>query len=115
MVAQRDSRWITVRSPFNYAWPGRQAVTHFADKDLGEHLVKNEVADFAVGGGYATEGRLNASARSKKSGPRRVRASKKGAPAAKAADTGRRTAVGNQDVPAADRPSDRTALDHDAG
>jgi hypothetical protein len=52
-----DSRWITVRQPFNYYWPSR-AVTHWSERDLGEHRVKNEVADFAVEGGYAVEGKL---------------------------------------------------------
>jgi hypothetical protein len=51
------SRWITVTSRFDYRWPSG-AITHWSDRDLGEHRVKNEVADFAVQGGYAVEGRL---------------------------------------------------------
>jgi hypothetical protein len=38
-----------------------QAVTHFSEADLGEHLVKDEVADFAVAKGYATEGKVDGS------------------------------------------------------
>jgi hypothetical protein len=52
-----DSRWITVRSRFDYRWPSG-AITHWSERDLGEHRVKNEVADFAVERGYAVDGRL---------------------------------------------------------
>jgi hypothetical protein len=52
-----DSRSITVTSSFDYRWPSG-AITHWSDRDLGEHRVKNEVADFAVKGGYAVDGRL---------------------------------------------------------
>jgi hypothetical protein len=108
------SRWITVRTPFDYRWPDRSAITHFSDP--GEHMVKDEVADFAVAGGYATEGKVDGAARSKKSGPKRVRrAKKRDAPAAKAADTQTSAPVGDEDTADADRTADRPAVDDDAG
>lgn len=116
-MAERSSRWVTVRKPFNYAWPGRQAVTHFSASDLGEHLVKDEVADFAVAGGYATEGKVDGSARSRKGGKgKRVRAAKKkGPPAAATADSQPGAPVGDEDAADADRSADRPAVDSDAG
>lgn len=89
-----DSRWITVREPFNYTWASR-AVTHFHTP--GEYRVKNEVADEAVKRGYATEGKAT------------------GGEDAKAADTGRQSPVGDEDAAGADRPADRTPVDPDAG
>jgi hypothetical protein len=110
--AERNSRWITVRQPFNYYWPGRTAVTHFSEADLGEHLVKAEVADFAVDGGYATEGKLDGSARSRK-GKGRKRAAKKERPAAP--DAGSKPPVANESVADADRPAGGPTVDPDAG
>lgn len=104
------ARWITVRKPFDYAWPGRQAVTHFADP--GELMVKDEVADFAIDRGYATEGKVDGSARSKKGGAKRVRR-KKEAPAAANPQSGAQ--VGDKDPAEADRAPDRASVADDAG
>jgi hypothetical protein len=92
-----DSRCITVIVPFNYPWPGRQAVTHFSERDLGEYRVKNEVADFAVGKGYAREGKLEEQG------------------TAETADAGTKPPVGDQDAPDADRPAGGPSVDSDAG
>jgi hypothetical protein len=64
------ARWITItKVPFDYKWPNATAYTHF--KTLGEELVKDEVADFAVSKGYATEGKAaDSTTKSKKSGPK---------------------------------------------
>lgn len=117
MPADAPPRWVTVRNPFDYPWPGRAAITSFKDADLGEHLLKAEVADFAVEGGYAVEGKLDGSARSRKGGKgKRVRAAKKkGKPAAKTADPQPGAPVGDQDAPDADRPVDRPVVASDAG
>jgi hypothetical protein len=111
MAGQRDSRWITVRQSFNFYWPSR-AVTHFSEADLGEHLVKNELADFAVAKGYATEGKLDGSAKSRKGRRSKPRKDK---PAATTADTGAVPAVGDTSAADTDRPADRPAVDSDAG
>lgn len=109
------ARWITVRKPFDFTWPSR-AITAFSERDLGEHLVKDELADFAVAGGYATEGKADEAARSRKgTGAKRVRRARKGAKAAKAADTGPAAIVGNENASDADRAAGRPAVDHDAG
>lgn len=116
MPAGAKPRWITVRKAFDYHWPGRTAITQFSDADLGEHLVKAEVADFAVDNGYADEGKIDGSARSRKGRKRRSRAKpKKDAPAAEAADTQPSAPVGDANAPDADRPADRPAVDDDAG
>jgi hypothetical protein len=60
------ARWITVRKPFDYQWPGRGAITAFSEQHLGEHFVKDEIADFAIEKGYATEGKVDEAARSPK-------------------------------------------------
>jgi hypothetical protein len=103
------SRWITVRQRFDYRWPSG-AITHFSDNDLGEHMVKAELADFAVEKGYATDGKADASARSEKGKRRRT----KGKPAAKAADSGPDDAVAQPDMADADRPAGGQPLDPDA-
>lgn len=90
-----DSRWITVRSRFDYRWPSG-AITHFSDRDLGEHKVKNELADFAVEKGYATEGKLEEQS------------------SGQAADNGSGNAVDHADGADAGRPADRPPLDPDA-
>lgn len=107
------ARWITVRKPFNYFWPGRSAVTHF--REPGDQMVKDEVADFAVANGYATEGKVDGSSRSDKGTNARRRAKKKDVPAAKAADSGPATRMGDANPALPDRPADRPAVDHDAG
>lgn len=114
------ARWINVtKAPFDYRWPDRSAITAF--KENGDHFVKDEVADFAVANGYASEGKGNPKSRSSKGGKKRVRArnprsrkAKEKAPA-KAADMGAAAGLGNGDVPAADRPADRPGVDSDAG
>ena len=115
MPAGAKPRWINVTKPFDYHWPDRSALTAFTDRDLGDHFVKDELADFAVANGYATEGKADAKSRSSKGGPRRVRSRRKEPPAAKAADTGAAAAMGDADAADADRAADRPAMDHDAG
>jgi hypothetical protein len=105
------ARWITVRRPFDFHWPSR-AITAFSEAHLGEHLVKDEVADFAVSGGYATEGKTDASVRSSK-GAGKHRA-KKGKPAAKATHSRSGNAVDHAHDADADRSADRHPLDPDA-
>jgi hypothetical protein len=110
MPADAKPRWITVRQRFDYTWPSR-AVTHFSDADLGEHLVKAELADFAVEKGYATEGKLDGSAKSRKSRKRVT----KGKPAAKAAVTRTVATVGDESAAGADRSAGGSAVVPDAG
>jgi hypothetical protein len=98
------ARWITVRKPFDFHWPSR-AVTAFREEHLGDHFVKDEVADFAVEKGYASEGKADEASRSTKG--RRAKN-------AKAADTGRKPAVDHESVADADRSADRGSLDPDA-
>jgi len=39
------ARWITIiKAPFDYRWPDRSAITAFSA--TGEHMVKDEIADF---------------------------------------------------------------------
>jgi hypothetical protein len=118
--AAADSRWITVREPFNYYWPSR-AVTHFSADDLGEHRVKNEVADFAIAQGKATEGKVDGSeatpppARKRK--VKRVtkrKAAGKTAGSAKASDSGPVAPVGDESAADADRAADRPSVAADA-
>jgi hypothetical protein len=99
------ARWVTVRKPFDYHWPGRSAVTVFRDADLGDKFVKDEVADFAIGQGYADEGKADEASRSTKG---------KRAKNAKAADTGPKPRVDHESVADADRAADRQPLDSDA-
>ena len=116
MPGDAKPRWITVRKPFDYHWPGRSAITTWREADLGEHLVKAEVADFAVAGGYATEGRLDRSARSRKgTGAKRRTRRKKDAPPGKAADNRSDDAVVEPGVAVPDRTADRSGVDQDAG
>jgi hypothetical protein len=110
------ARWITVSKPFDYPWPGRSAITAFSEDHLGEHFVKDELADFAVKSGYATEGKVDEAARSTKgTGSRRSSRRKKDAASAKTADSGPEPSVGDEDVADADRAADRSGLDSDAG
>jgi len=114
---ERDSRWITVREPFDYYWPGRQAVTHYSEP--GEIRVKNEVADFAVAKGKATEGKVDGSDATPppKKAKRKTKAKKasKVAGDATTADTRAVAPVGDQGAADADRSADRPAVDSDAG
>lgn len=93
--SKSDSRWITVTAKFDYRWASG-AITHWNERDFGEHRVKNEVADFAVGRGYALEGKLEEQ------------------DAAKAADNRPDDAVAQPDMADADRPADRQPVDPDA-
>jgi hypothetical protein len=107
------ARWITVRQRFDFRWPSG-AITHFSDAELGEHHVKDELADFAVEKGYATEGKLDETKRSTKGTGAKVRSSRrKGKTNAKAADSGTVAPVGDADAADADRPADRPAVDSD--
>ncbi len=76
-------RWITItKVPFDYRWPDRSAITAFTLP--GEHHVKDEVADFAVARGYATEGRAeDSTTRSSKGGRKAVGTRKRKSTAAK--------------------------------
>ncbi|MGJ0508930.1 MAG: hypothetical protein ACR652_17740 [Methylocystis sp.] len=111
-MAARSSRWITVRVPFDYRWSSG-AITAFRAEHIGEHMVKDELADFAVARGYATEGKVDGSARLRKGRKPKNRA-KETAPA-KTAELGPAEGMVDADVPPADRPADRPAVDHDAG
>jgi hypothetical protein len=99
------ARWITVRKPFDFHWPSR-AITAFREEHLGDHFVKDEVADFAVEKGYASEGKADEASRSSKG-----RRAKSG----KASDTGTVAAVDHASAADDDRSADRQPLDPDAG
>lgn len=74
MPKDNPPRWITLRKvPYDFRWPGRNAVTHFAE--AGEYLVKAELADDAVAKGIATEGKADGSEAKSRKG-RRPRAAK---------------------------------------
>lgn len=49
------ARKINVTKPFEFRWPGAVAFTVFSTKDLGEHTVKDELAEFAIAKGFASE------------------------------------------------------------
>jgi hypothetical protein len=104
-------RWINIiKAPFDYRWPDRNAITAFTV--TGDQLVKDEVADFAVGKGYAIEGKANATARSVKGGGKRVTRRRRRASAAKPRTS---APVGNANVADADRPAGGTLVAGDAG
>jgi len=106
-------RWITVRKPFDYHWPGRAAITAFREDHLGEHFVKDELADFAVAAGYATEGKVDEAARSRKGNggkPRRARR----AATAKAAKPRAVSPMADESPPDDDRAAGGPAVDPDA-
>lgn len=105
------ARWINItKAPFDYRWPDRPAITAY--REAGDHFVKDEVADFAIGKGYATEGKANASSRSTKGKTRRRR---KEASPASTADTGPAKRVDNPGSADDDRTADRQSVDNDAG
>jgi hypothetical protein len=62
------ARWINVTEPFEYRFKDRSAVVVFTTRDLGDHLVKDEIADFAIERKAAAEGKFNPDSRSKKGG-----------------------------------------------
>jgi hypothetical protein len=107
------ARWIHVAKQFDYSWPDRSAVTHFHDQALGDQFVKDEIADFAVERGYATEGKLDTASRSTKGTGKRKSRAKKEPPAA--ADAGSDDTVDQPSLADADQSSDRPAVDRDAG
>ena len=111
-MTEKTARWITVRKPFDYRWESG-AITAFTEADLGEHMVKGELADFAVEGGYATEGKTDGSEASPPKPAKKSR--RKETAAATTADTGSAEGVGDQAPADADRTDDRPAVDHDAG
>lgn len=124
MPAANPPRWITVRKPFDYRWPDRSAMTVYREADLGEHLVKAEVADYAVAGGYASEGKLDGSEAEAPKGKRgkkatssrtaRPKAAKPSADAA-AADDGTDASLAREDLPPDDSAAPGSAVDTDAG
>jgi hypothetical protein len=115
-----NSRWITIRQKFDYYWPGRTAITAYVPAEI---RVLDEVADFAVAKGYATEGKADgsdATPPAPKKATRRRKPAKKAAPAkeiaaATTADTGPAEGVGDSPVPDVDSAVDRSGVDHDAG
>lgn len=107
------ARWISVTRPFDYHWPDRSAVTHFSLADLGDKFVKDDLADFAVAGGHATEGKSDEASRSTKGTGARKRA-KKGSRNATTADSGTVAPVGDENAADADRTADRPPVDPDA-
>lgn len=118
---QRDSRWITIRERYDHYWPSR-AVTSYPP---GEYLVKNEVADGAMGKGKATEGRVDGSEATpppppKKRATKAKRTTKAKNPAnmaadAKAPDAGPVDRVDAESVAAADSAGDRSGVDQASG
>lgn len=112
--SERSSRWITIRTPFDYTWPSR-AITAYTEP--GDILVKEEVADFAVEKGYATEGKVDGSAKSRKGGKRNIarRHKKQEAATAKAANRRSVAPVGSADVPAADSSGSGSGVDPASG
>lgn len=111
------ARWITVHRPFDYHWPGQSAVTAFRDAD--EYFVKDEVADFAVERGHATEGKLKGSTKRSSKGttarPKRAKAAPKGTAAAKTADSRSDDPVAGAHLADDDRPAGGDGVDPDAG
>jgi hypothetical protein len=112
------ARWITVHAAFDYPWPGRSAITAFSDP--GEYMVKDEVADFAVAGGHATEGKAEGSAtrsrKGKTTGPRKsAKAAAKGSTTAETADNRPDDTVAEPDMVVPDQPVGGDGVDQDAG
>lgn len=114
------ARWITIKDkavPFDYRWPDRTAITAFTI--AGEHFVKDEVADFAISQGFATEGKAeDSTTRSTKGKTTRRSSAKKAAkePAVAAtADNGPIDGVAEPHLPDDDRAADRRAVDQNAG
>jgi hypothetical protein len=122
------AQWINVKRGFEYniAGPkGRGIVSTvvFTDKHLGDHFVKDEIAEFATTKGHASKGKAKASSRSTKGGKRTTaapRTTSRKASTAKApgqptraqtgATRGRKTARNTIDVVAANlEPAERLA------
>lgn len=108
------ARWITVTKPFNFSF-SRSAALHFAEHPQfpfpREEYVKDEVADFAVARGYATEGKARGSATKSRKGktasPKRARTTRN-APSANRRSV---ASVGSADVPTADSAGDGSGVD----
>jgi hypothetical protein len=74
-------RWINVKAPFEFNIRGEKgrgivSTIAFRQEDVGDHFVKDEIADYAVKGKFASEGKHDPDARSKKGGPKARRASR---------------------------------------
>lgn len=111
------ARWITVKTvPFDYRWPDRSAITAFTT--AGEYFVKDEVADFAIERGYASDGKTEGSTARSTKGKTPRRASAKSVtrePAvATTANDGTSDRVDQPIVADDDRPADRPPVDSDA-
>lgn len=107
------ARWITVLTPFDYRWPDRTAITAFTQ--TGEHMVKDEIADYATKKGYAIEGKIDATARSVKGGKgKRVRTRRRKGPST-AANAKPGSSMGNANTSRARRSADRATVADDAG
>lgn len=119
MPADNPPRRITlIKVPYNYEWPGRRAVSCY--RQTGEFLVKAEVADDAIGKGYALPGWASdkkAHTAGKRTAKSRATSPAKSAKPAANAATDNRTDddVAGTDVPAPDRPDVRGAVDEAAG
>jgi hypothetical protein len=106
-------RWIHITKEFDFYWPDLSAVTHFHSEALGDQFVKDEIADFAIEKGYATEGKHDEASRSSK-GKKPRRSRKKEAPSLETADTRSSAPVGDANAADADRAFDRPAVGDDA-
>lgn len=118
MPAVNPPRWITIRQPFDYRWPDRSALTAY--NEPGEYMVKAEVADYAVGKGFATEGKADGSDAKSPKGkhPRKAKskATKAAEPAkaagdAAATDNGSNQGMAGKAVSAPDSADVRGAVD----
>lgn len=111
------ARWITVTRAFDYPWPGRNALTAFGEADVGEHFVKDELADYAIAKGHAREGKGEGSTTRSRKGksPRRAKAATAATDNAEAADNGPSAPVGDADPADTDRSADREPVVDDAG
>jgi hypothetical protein len=109
------ARWITVHKAFDYRFPDRSAILHFAEHPQypfpREEYVKDEIAEFAIKRGYATEGKASGSTTKSRKGkterPKRART------AGNASTANRRpnARVGSADVPAAGGAGDGNGVD----
>lgn len=119
-------RWITVRKPFDYRFASG-AIVAFADAHLGEHMVKGEVADFAIEKGFATDGKLDGSEAKSDKGKvtkaksarakatRATKSSKAIADASTAADSGRNNRLAGKGLAGNGGADAGAAVDKPAG
>jgi hypothetical protein len=127
-------RWINVTGRFEYTYPDRLTTIVFNERDFGDHMVKDEIADYAVNGGFASEGKADEQSRSDKGRRRtprkpsttkssakpqqpsrraRPRATAAASDAAANLEPGNR--VGAEDADDADRADDRGGVDSASG